>query len=416
MDTTRDTQHWKSAWTLDEGVTYLNHGSFGPSPDCVRRAREQWSEQLERQPMDFFIRRAEDALDATRQKLGEFIGTPAGNLSFVDNATFGMNVAADTIPLGVDDEVLLTDLEYGAVTRIWRRRCRDAGARLVTQPLPITKDASAAVDTFFNAVTDRTRVIVVSHVTSSTAVILPVEEICRRAKARDITVCIDGPHAVAMIPLNVRILGCDFYTASCHKWLCGPFGSGFLYVSSKWQPKVRMPMLSWGGSLSGRPVRWQDDFDWVGTRDPAAFLALSAAIDFMRSVGVSDFRSTTHAMVRDAAMRLTSMLGREPIVGVDSAMYGSMISVRLPQPEGWIAPINGQCDPLQRALWERHRIEIPITGWNGQRLIRVSCHLYNDRHDVDHLLDALHAERDLVFDLPILSPLRGFHTDPGTVS
>ena len=389
---------WKSKWTIEEGVTYLNHGSFGPSPDCVRRAREAWSERLERQPMDFFIRQAEDALNNTRQMLGEFIGTPAGNLAFVDNATFGMNVAADTIPIGDGDEVLLTDLEYGAVTRIWRRRCRETGARLVIGTLPIIEDSDAAVDSFFSGVTAQTKVIVVSHVTSSTAVVLPVEEICRRAKPLGITVCVDGPHAVAMIPLNVKSLGCDFYTASCHKWLSASFGSGFLYVSSGWQPKVHMPMLSWGGSVSGRPPRWQDDFDWVGTRDPAGFLAISSAIEFLRTVGIEEFRSKTHALARQAALRLTSLLEREPLVSVDSPRYGSMISIRLPQSNSWAAPINGECDPLQQALWQRHRIEIPVTHCNGQRLIRVSCHLYNDQKDLDRLADALDAERKLVFD------------------
>lgn len=387
---------WRSAWTLEDGVTYLNHGSFGPSPDVVRRKREYWSEQLERQPMRFFIQRMEDELDAVRRKLGEFIGTSAGNLSFVDNATFGMNVAADTIPLQAGDEVLLSDQEYGAVLRIWRRRCQDTGARLVTQPIRITEDTDDAVDEFFAAVTANTKVIVVSHVVSQTAAILPVREICRRARAAGITTCIDGPHAVAMLELNLRNIPCDFYVASCHKWLCAPFGSGFIFVSSPWQPKIRIPNQSWGGSLSGRPSRWQDDFDWIGTRDPSPTLAIPDAIDFLRTIGLQKFRDETHELARNAATRLAELFEREPITPIDSQLYGSMISLRLPAASDWAAPTNGDCDPLQLALRERHNIEIPVMGWGGNRLLRLSCHLYNSESDIDRLIEALKAEWQLV--------------------
>lgn len=223
------------AWNLEPGVTYLNHGSFGPPPEAVRQARAVWQERLDRQPMDFFVRQLEPALLAARNKLAQFVGSDPENLIFVENATVGMNIVADSFPLQAGDEVLLNNHEYGAVQRIWKRACDAAGAKLViaTLPLPI-RNAEETVAGLLAEATEKTRLIVVSHITSPTAITLPVADLCRAARERGIAVCIDGPHAVAQLELNLESLGCDFYTASCHKWLSAPFGSGFLYVAPRW--------------------------------------------------------------------------------------------------------------------------------------------------------------------------------------
>src|SRR5262245_34839753 len=234
----------KSEWNFRPGTIYLNHGSFGPPPRTVRACRQRWQDAIDSQPMDFFVRQLEPALLSARERVSRFVGTTAGNLIFVENATVGMNIVADSFPLAAGDEVLLTDHEYGAVQRICRRACERAGAgvRIVELPLPF-RSATEAADAIFAAANDRTRLIVVSHISSPTAVILPVAEICRRARERGIAVAIDGPHAVAQVPLNIHQLGCDFYAASCHKWLSAPFGSGFLYVAPKQQAPVRPPVL-----------------------------------------------------------------------------------------------------------------------------------------------------------------------------
>src|SRR4051794_30336183 len=237
----------KAEWSLRPGTIYLNHGSFGPPPRSVREARQHWQNAMDSQPMDFFVRQLEPALVAARERLARFVGSPASDLIFVENATVGMNIVADSFPLVAGDQVLLTDHEYGAVHRIWQRACDRAGAmkRTVELPLPF-RSAAETTDALFAAATDRTRLIVVSHISSPTAVILPVAEICRRARQRGIAVVIDGPHAIAQTPLNIAELGCDFYTASCHKWLSAPFGSGFLYVAPQHQSRIRPPVLSWG--------------------------------------------------------------------------------------------------------------------------------------------------------------------------
>jgi isopenicillin-N epimerase len=379
-----DASPWKSEFPLPADVTYLNHGSFGPSPRCVREERQRWSERLETQPMQFFVRDLEDALDAASAAVGEFVGAAAKDLIFVDNATYGVNIVAASIDLQPGDEVLLTDHEYGAVVRLWKRKCQAAGAKVVTASLAVSH-AEPCVESLFASVTDRTRLIVVSHVTSPTALILPVAEICREAKSRGIPVCIDGPHAVAMLPLSLRNMSCDFYAASCHKWLCGPFGSGFLYVSPQWQRRVQPAIVSWGGSVAGRQPSWKDEFQWIGTRDPAAFLAVPAAIEFLKRVDLDLFRQRGHALAgefRERMLRLSSV-GEEW-----SGPFGTMAAMPLPA-SNTDPPKPGQRDPLQDALWERFRIEIPVVHWQNRRLLRVSCHLYNERSDLDRLFDAL---------------------------
>ncbi len=388
---------WRDDWSIEEDVIYMNHGSFGPSPRCVQEARRKWSQQLESQPMDFFLRQLESHLDNATERLGQFIGAEASDLLFVDNATFGMNIVAASVDLNPGDEVLLTDHEYGAVQRLWRDRTKQTGAEVVIAnlPLPITS-ASELVDQLFTYVTEKTKLIVVSHITSPTAVILPVTEICQRARSRRVSVCVDGPHAVAMVPLNLSTMDCDYYVASCHKWLSAPFGSGFLYAAKRRQSSMKPSVISWGGSLEGRPHSWQDEFRWIGTRDPAAFLSVPAAIDFLEDSGIQDFRHRTHALAKYAREQVLNLTGLVPPWPDDLSWYGSMIA--LPIPQSPKAPPSGvQRDPLQHTLWQRHRMEIPIIHWRGHRLLRVSCHLYNTKMEIDRMLEAvqelLHEEQ-----------------------
>lgn len=384
----------KARWNIRPDTTYLNHGSFGPPPDLVRAARRVWLDKLESQPMDFFVRELEPAWLAARDRLARFVGADADSLIFVENATVGMNIVADSFPLQAGDEVLLTDHEYGAVRRIWQRACEKAGATAKTVQLPLPfRSAAETCDAIFSAVNDRTRLIVVSHVTSPTAVILPVAEICRRARKRGIAVCIDGPHAIAQVPLNIDSLGCDFYTASCHKWLSAPIGSGFLYVAKAFQQSVRPPVLSWGRIPPTRIETWSDEFVWSGTRDPSAYLSVPAAIDFLESVGLETFRGRTHWLAEYARHKLVELTRLEPIVPNDPAWYGSMAHSPLPPPAGGKVGDEG-CpisNPLQNTIWQQFQIEAPIVEFRGVRYIRVSCHLYNDTEQIDRLVKGLGA-------------------------
>jgi isopenicillin-N epimerase len=374
---------WARHWQLRPGTTYLNHGSFGPPPEPIRQARQQWQDALDHQPMDFLFRQLEPAWFAARARLARFVGARPDDLIFVENATVGMNVIADAFPLAAGDEVLLTDHEYAAVVRIWTRACQQAGATLKIARLPLPfSTVNETVDCLLAAAGERTRLIVLSHITSPTAVILPVAEICRAARERGIAVAIDGPHALVQTEVAIDALGCDFYTASCHKWLCAPFGSGFLHVAPRHQPSIRPPVLSWGRLPPHSPASWSDEFLWSGTRDYSAYLTIPAAIDFIEAVGLENFHRHAHALARYARQKIVELVGLEPIVPDSPRWYGSMAHVPLPP---------GDRQALQDALWREYAIEVPIVDWNGGRYVRVSCHLYNDARQIDRLVAALAA-------------------------
>jgi isopenicillin-N epimerase len=377
--------YWRSQWSIRADTIYLNHGSFGPLPREVYQCQLAWQQHLASQPMDFFVRQFEPAWIAARQQLGDFVGTRAENLVFIENSTAAMNTVASTFPLGPEDDVLLTDHEYGAVCRIWRRACQLAGAaepQVARLPARI-ESADQVVDSIFASTTPRTRLVVVSHVTSPTAIILPIKRICQEARRRGIATCVDGPHGPAQVELSLDELSCDFYTASLHKWVSAPIGSGFLFVSPRWQPCVKTPILSWGRLSPNKPTTWWDEFVWPGTRDPSAYLASGKAIDLLEQVGLPAFRARTHHLARYARQQLVELTGLEPRTPDSAEWYGSMASVPLPP---------GNAASLQQRLWQNHRIEVPIIEHNGQRSIRVSCHLYNSCSDIDTLVRSVHAE------------------------
>jgi isopenicillin-N epimerase len=385
-------------WSFPPGVTYLNHGSFGPSPIVVQQVREDWSRRLNANPMDFFLRQFDDALQNSAARLGQWIGAESRDLVFVDNSTVAMNIVAETLVLEPGDEILLNDHEYGAVFRIWRAVCDRTGAKIVSPTLGIGTDdeprrfeqTTDITDPILNTITPRTKLIIISHITSPTAITFPVEVICREARKRGIPVCIDGPHAIAMYPVNLRKLDCDFYCASLHKWLSAPFGSGFLYVRPKWQESLQPHLTSWGRSLGGCAPRWQDRLNWLGTRDPAPFLSVPAAIDFLERVGMETFRQQTHELARYARTRLEGILSRNATIPDSSDWYGSMTAIPLPPDASKKARPNS-IHPLQQALWDWHQMEVLVTECHGQRYLRVSCHLYNSAKEIDRLCDAVEA-------------------------
>ena len=301
-----------------------------------------------------------------------------------------MNIVAESVALQPGDEVLFTDQEYGAVLRIWRRRCERSQAKVVVQhmPRPITS-ADEQVVALMAGVTERTKLIVVSHITSQTAVNFPVEAICREAAKRGVPVCIDGPHALAMIEINLRRIGCDFYCASGHKWLSAPFGSGFLWVHPRHHSSIHCPIVSWGGSIAGRAASWKDRTNWLGTRDPAPLLAMADAVKFFTSERLEQFRRYAHELVSYARAELLKMPGVGKFCSPEESDFVSMAAVELPKPSGWKPGYHGSPDPLQIELRDRHRIEVPVGSWNGHRFMRVSAHLYTTKADIDRLLDAL---------------------------
>ncbi|QDT15701.1 aminotransferase class V-fold PLP-dependent enzyme [Alienimonas californiensis] len=382
-------------WPIRPDTVYLNHGSFGPTPAPVLAERERWSRELASQPMDFFVRRLEGELDAATDALGRFVGADAAGIVPIPNSTSGMNLVAANLPLAAGDEVLLTSHEYGAVFRLWKHWAEPAGAQVTTAPIRAAlDDAEAVAADVLAAITPRTKVLIVSHVASKSAAVLPVRRICEGAKARGVPVAVDGPHAIAALPLErpgegIADLGCDWYATGCHKWLSAPFGSGFLWVAPRRRQGFEPLVTSWGRSLSGRPADWRDEFRWPGTPDPAPFLAIPAAIRFLEAAGLDRFRTRSAELARDAVARLNALTGLPPLPD-----FGlPMAAATLPDPPGGLPKRDdGDSNALQRALWERHGIEIPVVRRGPRRQIRVSCHLYTTPEHVDRLIAAVEEE------------------------
>jgi len=377
---------WSAQWAIEPGVTYLNHGSFGPPPLVVRAARRAWIDRLDADPMDFFVRHQEQALSEVAARLAAFVGATAADLALVENATFGMNTVAANVSLTAGDEVLLTDHEYGAVRRIWQRACDRSGAKLRIATLPFppqsTEEVVAAIADQFGP---RTRLVVVSHITSPTALILPVQEICAAARDANVATCVDGPHALAMLPLDVAALDCDYYTASCHKWLSATFGTGFLYVHPRRQADFQPLNLSWGRTQENRPTAWQEEYLWPGTRDMSGFLSVPAAIDFLQAAPIEAFRARGHFLAKLGAEMINALTGYEPVGDVDR-WYGTMVPAELPP---------GETLPFRDAIWRHAKLHVPIIAWGDRRFVRISCHLYNSRRDVELLAKTI-AELGMV--------------------
>ena len=365
---------------LRPGVAFLNHGSFGACPRPVFETYQAWQHELEGEPVDFLARRINGLLAEARLKLGEFVGADADDLVFVPNATHGINIVARSLDLGPGDEVLATDHEYGASDRTWRFICGLRRANYIRRPiaLPLPSDEEI-VEELWRGVSERTKVIFLSHITSPSAVIFPVTEICRRARERGITTVIDGAHAPGQIDLSLKEINADFYTGNCHKWLCAPKGAGFLYARKSCQPLLQPLIVSWGWESEAPGISpFIDYFSWTGTTDPAAYLSVSAAIDFQHSHDWQGVRRECHEMAIWARERLSEVLGTPQLCSSDQ--FVQMFSVEL---------AAGSIDRLGTRLWDEYQIEVPMVRWNGREFMRVSIQAYNRVADVERLVAAL---------------------------
>lgn len=375
----------REAFGLDPSITFLNHGSFGACPRPVLEAQRRWQDRMEANPVEFLARRSGELLHEARKALGGLLGADAENLVFVPNATTGVNTVARSLPLMAGDEILTIDHEYGACEAAWEFVCRRRGAVYRPVAIPLPFEAETFVERVWSAVTPRTRVLYLSHVTSATALILPIRELCHRARAADILTLIDGAHAPGHIPVDLEDLGADFYCGNCHKWLCAPKGSAFLHVRPRRQSLLDAPVVSWGyvpghaaheaftgSSLLERRLQWQ------GTHDLSAFLAVPEAIAFQRAHDWDQRWQDCHQLAADTLARACALLGTDaPCRETD---FGQMV----------ILPVTA-ADPeaLQAALLERHRIEVLVTAFGGQTFVRPSFQAYNTQKDADRLLEAL---------------------------
>lgn len=373
----------RSHFLLDPSVTFLNHGSFGATPRAVFAEYQRWQRELESQPVEFLGRRITDLLAASRAALGKYLGTHADNLVYTQNVTISLNIIARSLELGIGDEVLASDHEYGGIDRMWRFLSRERGFTYISQPVKLTSDEEF-IESFWRAVSPHTRVIFLSHITSPTAVIFPVQEIIRRAREAGILTIIDGAHAAGQLPLDLDSQGADFYGGNLHKWLCAPKGAGFLYARPEMQARIKPLVVSWGyESITPSESTFVDQQEWWGTRDMASFLSVPAAIQFQAANDWDQVRIACHELAREAQRRICELTGLAPLHSRSDHWFGQMAAAPL--------PADSDIDVLKSRLYEEYRVEIPVTLWKDRKLIRISIQGYNTSKDVDVLLDALSA-------------------------
>jgi isopenicillin-N epimerase len=377
-------EHLKTYFLLDPDVVFLNHGSFGACPRPVMDVYQEWQRRLERQPVAFIARELSGLLQQARQVLGDYVNAAADDLVFVPNATFAINVIARSLPLEPGDEVLATDHEYGACDRIWRFICQKRGAHYVRQPLPLpVQTPEEIVEQVWQGVTPRTRVIFLSHITSATALCLPVAALCARARAAGILTVIDGAHAPGQMPLDLTALDADFYTGNCHKWLLSPKGAAFLYARPACQRLLEPLVVSWGWE-SERPGAspFLDHHQWWGTKDPAAYLSVPAAIQFQRDHNWPAVRAACHRLGQETLRRLSQLTGLPSLYPPTATFFRQMFTAPLPASD---------LETLQARLYQEYRVEVPILRWQERTLLRVSLQGYNTHRDADTLISALAA-------------------------
>ena len=374
--------HLKEQFLLDPNVVFLNHGSFGATSKPVFRAYQDWQRELERQPVEFLGRRATGLLAESRAALADYLGTQRDNLVYVTNATVGVNIVARSLQLGPGDEVLTTNHEYGACDRTWRFLAQKQGFSYINQPIrmPLTTREDF-IEQLWQGVTAQTRVIFLSHITSPTANIFPVDAVCQLARAQGLLTLVDGAHTPGQIPLNLEEIGADFYTGNLHKWLSSPKGAGFLYARPEVQTLLEPLIVSWGwqSEMPG-PSQFVDQHEWQGTRDLAAFLSVPTAIQFQKENDWDRVRDACHTLAIEAERRICALTGLPSLYSSDT-WFAQMFAARLPVETDIVA--------LKSRLYEDFRVEVPLIEWNGHKLIRVSVQGYNTHQDIDSLLLAL---------------------------
>ena len=374
----------KEYFLLDPAIVFLNHGSYGATPKPVFEAYQNWQLRLERQPVLFLGRELPGLLLESRVALGQYLNADADDLAYIPNATYGVNIVAHSLHLKPGDEILTSDHEYGACDYAWKFNCARMGAAYIHQPIPLPVHSEEEIaEQFWRGVSARTRVIYLSHITSSTAVRLPVEEICRRARGAGILTIIDAAHSPGQIPFDLEALGADIVFGNCHKWMLAPKGSAFLYVRREMQDLIQPLVVSWGTHPTPdieTGSRFIDILQWTGTKDPTAALAVPDAIQFMKDHAWEQVRCECHLLLRQAIEGICDLTRLPPLYPLDSDFYSQMGIAPLP-------PSN--LTLLKSRLYDEYRIEVPVIEWQGKQFIRISVQGYNTKEDIDTLVNTL---------------------------
>jgi isopenicillin-N epimerase len=384
---------YRKFWNLAPDTVFLNHGSFGACPRPILDLQSELRARMEAEPVQFLWRRYEELLNPSRDELARFIGANARDLVFVTNATTAINSVVRSLRLGPGDEVLTTNHDYNACRNVLAKATHRTGAKLVVAniPFPIHGE-EAVIEAVVGAVTKRTRLAMIDHVTSNTALVLPLEKIVKELQSRGVETLVDGAHATGMIPLNLNTLGATYYTGNLHKWVCAPKGAAFLWVREDRQDEIQPAVISHGNNRP-RPGQspFQDRFDWAGSFDPTAWFCTGEAIRWLGQLlpgGWTELRERNRALAIEARRILCSRLQLHP--PAPESMLGSMAALSLPERFQGV-PRGGRIDAEQQKLYDEFGIEVP---WNRfgdpeRRWFRISAQIYNTAADYEYLADAM---------------------------
>lgn len=379
-------------WMLDPGVLYLNHGTVGATPRRVLAFQQAVRDRMERGPSQFLLREVARAFipspepsqpslvrHAASQVAARF-GCRGEDLVFVDNATTGVNAVLNSLDLAAGDEIVITDHTYGAVANAAAHFAQRRGARLVPVTVPYPRfDADRMVEAVSAALGPRTRLAILDHVTSESALVMPLARLARACRTQCVPVLADGAHAPGAIPLDVPALGVDWYAANLHKWAWAPRSCGFLWTRPERQSGTHPVVISWGLGEG-----YTAEFDWVGTRDPSPWLAAPEGLRYLEELGMEAVQDWNHALAWGAGTALAAAWGSA--LGVTEADTGTMVTVPLPARLG---STREEAARLRNALLYQDAIESQLHAWGGQLWVRISAQVYNEPGDFDRLAAAI---------------------------
>jgi isopenicillin-N epimerase len=373
----------RSLWALDPEVCFLNHGSFGATPRAILDAQAGWRRRLEANPVEMLDRQREGLLEEAKSAVGRFAGARGQDLGFVTNATEGINAVLRSLELAAGDELVTTNHVYNAIRQTLRYVARRSGAEVIEIEIPLPMRSGDEVARAVAAsLGDRTRLVVLDHITSPTALIFPVHRIADLCAERGIDLLIDGAHAPGMIDLDIEGLGAAYFAGNLHKWACGPKGAAFLWVRPDKQAGIHPGTIS---HFLDQGIA--AEFGWQGTRDITAWLCAAEAIQYLdRTLSWDRIRRHNHELAVWVQGLLCRRWGVEPATPLDGSLLGSMATVALPvdAPRRHDRPAE-----LQARLLSEHRIEVPVIEWAGRWWIRASCHVYNTPDEYERLADAV---------------------------
>lgn len=373
-----------SKFMLDPEIVFLNHGSFGATPKPVFENYQYWQKRLEFQPVKFLGREFNDLLLFSRITLGEYIHAKAQDLVFIPNTTFGVNLIAHSLNLKKGDEILTTDHEYGACDLVWEHVCEMKGAvyKKSKIPFPLNNDEEI-IAKLFEGYSRKTKYLFISHITSSTAIILPIEKICRKARELGIISIIDGAHTPGQLEINLQNIGADIYIGNCHKWLMSPKGAGFLYCTESMQELIEPLVVSWGSGMAAKTngTNFIEKLQWTGTNDPAAYLSVPAAIQFAEENNWIKVKEKCHNLLESALVEIQNLTGLQAYYEPSSTFYYQMATARIPD--------YVDLEKIKNILYDQYNIEVPFTQLSDKKLIRISIQGYNTENDIERLIVSL---------------------------